>query len=60
MATCGVETVQELCLSLVAPRSVEGEEGEEDGKPKVVPSFAETHEALMKVESFFYAHSTSD
>jgi hypothetical protein len=29
---------------------VEGEEGEEeeDGEPKVVPSFAETHEALIK------------
>jgi hypothetical protein len=23
-------------------------------------SFAETHEALMKVKSFFYAHSMSD
>jgi hypothetical protein len=62
VATCGVETVQELCLSLVASGSVEGEEGgeEEDGNPEVVPSFAETHKALMKVKSFFYAHSTSD
>jgi hypothetical protein len=32
----------------------------EDGEPKVVPDFAETQEALMKVKSFFYAHSTSD
>jgi hypothetical protein len=41
---------------------VEGEEkgGEKDGEPEVVPNFAETHEALMKVKSFFYAHSTSD
>jgi hypothetical protein len=63
VATCGVETVQELCVSLVASGSVEGaEEGgeEEDGEPEVVPSFAETHEALMKVKSFFYVHSTSD
>jgi hypothetical protein len=61
VATCGVETVQELCVSLVASRSVEGEEGEEeDGGTDVVPSFAETHEALMKVKSFFYVHSTSD
>jgi hypothetical protein len=63
VATCGVETVQELCVSLVASESVEGEEGggeEEDGEPKVVPSFAETHEALKKVKSFFYAHNTSD
>jgi hypothetical protein len=38
-----------------------GEEGgEEDGEPEVVPSFAETHDALMKVKSFFYAHSTSN
>jgi hypothetical protein len=62
VATCGVETVEELCENLVASGSVEGEEGggEEDGEPEVVPSFAETHEALMKVKSFFYAHSTSD
>jgi hypothetical protein len=64
MATCGVETMQELCVSLVASGSVEGEEEgggeEEDGKPEVVPSFAERHEALMKVKSFFYAHITSD
>jgi hypothetical protein len=58
VATCGVETVQELCVSLVAFGSVEGEE--EAGEPEVVPSFAETHEALMKVKSFFYTHSTSD
>jgi hypothetical protein len=62
VATSGVETVQELCESLVASGSVEGEEGggEEDGKHEVDPSFDETHEALMKVKSFLYAHSTSD
>jgi hypothetical protein len=63
VAPCGVETVQELFVSLMASRSVEGEEeggGEEEGEPEVVPSFAETHEALIKVKSFFYAHSTSD
>jgi hypothetical protein len=62
MATSGVERVQKLCESLVASGSVEGEEkgGEEDGEPEVMPSFAETHEALMKVKSFFYAHSTND
>jgi hypothetical protein len=61
VATCGVETVQELCVSLVASGSVAGEGGgEEDGEPEVVPSFAEMREALMKVKSFFYAHSTSD
>jgi hypothetical protein len=60
MATSGVETVQELCESLVASWSVEGEGEKDDGKPEVVLNFAETHEALMKVKSFFYAHSTSD
>jgi hypothetical protein len=61
VATSGVETVQELCESLVVSGSVEGGLGEEeDDEPEVVPSFAETHEALMKVKSFFYAHSTSD
>jgi hypothetical protein len=61
VATCGVEIVQELCVSLVASGSVEREEGEEEaGEPEVVPSFAETQEALMKVRSFFYTHSTSD
>jgi hypothetical protein len=60
VATSGVETVQELFVSLVASMSVEGEGGEEDGEPEVVPSFAETHEALTKVKSFFYEHSTSD
>jgi hypothetical protein len=41
---------------------VKWEEGleKEDGEPKVVPNFVETHEALMKVKSFFYAHSMSD
>jgi hypothetical protein len=63
VATSGVETVQELCESLEASGSVEGEKGggeEEDGETEVVPSFAETHEAMMKVKSFFYAHSMSD
>jgi hypothetical protein len=62
VATCGVETVQELCDSLVASGNVEGEGGgeKEDGELEVVPNFAETHEALTKVKSFFYAHSTSD
>jgi hypothetical protein len=58
MATSGVETLQELCVSLVASGSVEGEE--EDGEHNVVPNFAETHEALIKVKSFLYVHSTSD
>ena len=62
VATSGLETVQELGESLVASGSVEGEEEgveKEDGEPEVVPNLAETHEALMKVKSFFYAHSAS-
>jgi hypothetical protein len=39
---------------------VEGKGEDEAGEPEVVPSFDETHEALMKVKSFFYAHSSSD
>jgi hypothetical protein len=49
VAPCGVETVQELYVSVVASGTVEGEEvggDEEDGEPEVVPNFAETHEAL--------------
>jgi hypothetical protein len=61
VATYGVETMEELCVSLMASGSVEGEGGgEEDGEPEVVQRFAETHEALMKVKSFFNAYSTSD
>jgi hypothetical protein len=54
VATSGVEILQGLCESLVASGSVEGEGETEDGEPKFVPNFAETHEALMKVKSFFY------
>jgi hypothetical protein len=39
---------------------LEGEGGEKDGEPEVMPNFTETHEALMKVKFSFYAHSTSD
>jgi hypothetical protein len=52
VATSGVETLQELCVSLVVSRSVEGEGGEEDGEPEVVPSFAKTHEALTESKIF--------
>jgi hypothetical protein len=37
-----------------------GRTRKEYGEPEVVPNFAETHEALMKVKSFFYVHSMSD
>jgi hypothetical protein len=55
--TSGVETVEELCEAFGSTRSVEEEdENEQD----MVPSFAETYEALQKVKAFFYAQSGSD
>jgi hypothetical protein len=47
VATCGNETVEELCEAFGSTRSVE----EEDEKEQVmVPSFAETYEALQKLK----------
>jgi hypothetical protein len=58
LATSGVNTVDELCESHVGAILIQGAEEEaEDTEPEVVPNFAE---ALMKVKSFVYAHSTSD
>jgi hypothetical protein len=36
------------------------EENEDENEQEMVPSFAETYEALEKVKAFFYAHSVSD
>ena len=57
VATSGVETVEELCEAFRSTRSVE-EEDEND--QEMVPSFAETYEALQKVKAFFYAQNGSD
>ena len=50
VATSGVETVEELCESFGSTRSVEEED---ENEQEMVPSFAETYEALQKVKAFF-------
>ena len=57
VATSDVETVEELCEAFGSARSVEEED---ENEQEMVPSFAETYEALHKVKEFFYAHSGSD
>jgi len=57
VATSGVETVDELCVTFASTRSVEEED---ESEREMVPSFAKTYEALQKVEVFFYAQSGSD
>ena len=49
VATSGVGTVEELCEAFWSTRSVEEDENEQE----MVPSFAETYEALQKVKVFF-------
>ena len=48
VATSGVETVEELCKAIWSTRSVE-----EENEQEMVPSLAETYEALQKVKAFF-------
>jgi hypothetical protein len=60
VATSGVETVEELCEAFRSTRSVEEEDKEEENEQEMVPSFAETYEALQKFKAFFYAQSGSD
>ena len=50
VAISGVETVEELCEAFGSARSVEEEDENEE---EMVPSFAETYEALQKVKAFF-------
>ena len=50
VATSGVETVEELCEAFGSARSVEEED---ENEQVMVPSFAETYEALQKVKAFF-------
>jgi hypothetical protein len=57
VATSGVETVEELCEAFGFVRSVEEED---ENEQEMVPSFAETYEALQKVKVFFYVQSGSD
>jgi hypothetical protein len=39
---------------------VEEKNKEDENEEDMVPSFAETYEALEKVRAFFYAHSVTD
>ena len=57
VATVGVETVEELCEAFRSTRSVEEKD---ENEQEMVPSFAETYEALQKVKAFFYAQSGRD
>jgi hypothetical protein len=60
VAISGVETVEELCEAFGSTRSVEEEDEEDENEQEMVPSFAETYEALQKVKAFFYVQSGSD
>jgi hypothetical protein len=60
MATSGVSTVEELCEAYGSTRSVEEKNKEDENVQDMVPTFAETYEALEKVKAFFYAHSVTD
>jgi hypothetical protein len=60
VATSDVENVEELCEAYRSTRSVEGKNEEDENEQEMVPSFAETYEALEKVKAFFYAQSVSD
>jgi hypothetical protein len=60
VATSGVSTVEELCEAYVSTRSVEEKNKEDENEEDMMPSFAETYEALEKGRTFFYAHSVTD
>jgi hypothetical protein len=60
VATSGVSTVEELCEAYASTRTVEEKNKEDKNEEDMVPSFAETYEALEKVRAFFYAHSVTD
>ena len=53
VATSGVETVEELCVAYGSTRSVEEKNEEDENEQQMLPSFAETYEALEKVKAFF-------
>jgi hypothetical protein len=60
VATSGVSTGEELCEAYGSKRSVEDKNKEVENVQDMVPSFAETYEALEKFKAFFYAHSVTD
>jgi hypothetical protein len=53
VATSGVSTVVELCDASGSTRRVEEKNKEDKNEQHMVPSFAETYEALEKVRAFF-------
>jgi hypothetical protein len=55
VATSGVSTVEELCEAYVSTRSVEEKNKEDENEEHMVPSFAETYEALEKEGVFLCA-----
>jgi hypothetical protein len=59
-ATSGVSTDEELCKAYGSTRSVEEKKREDENEQDMMPSFAETYEALEKVRAFFYAHTVTD
>src|SRR5215510_13617886 len=60
VATSGVETVEGLCEAYGSTRSVVEKNLEDENEQEMVPSFADTYEALEKVKAFFNAQSVSD
>jgi predicted RNA binding protein with dsRBD fold (UPF0201 family) len=60
VAKSGVETVEGLCEAFRSIKSVEEEDEEDENEQEMLPSFAETYEALQKLKAFFYAQSGSD
>jgi cAMP phosphodiesterase len=60
VATSGISTVEELCEAYGSSRSVEEKNKEDEKEQDMLPSLAETYEALEKVKAFFYAHSVTD
>jgi hypothetical protein len=60
VSTSGVETVEELCKAFGSTRIMEEEDEEDENEQEMMPSFAETYEALHKVKAFFYVQSGSD
>jgi hypothetical protein len=53
VATSGFSAVEELCEAYGSARSVEEKNKEDEKEQDMLPSFAETYEALEKVKSVF-------
>jgi hypothetical protein len=60
LATNGISTVEEFCEAYGSTGSVEDKNKEDENVQDMVPTFAETYEALEKVKAFLYTHSVTD